>query len=711
MNMYNNGMRYMKLIQIMRFIPALLVMAFYAQNVTAEDGGYILESVDSVSLPGNKIQVQLGFNKPVSTELSSFSIDNPARVSIDIPETTVSLEKKSISIDNGVVKTIRAVEANGRTRVVIGLNSMVPYEIRNEQNNIYVNFDVAPTSIDAPLLGGLGASALVDALNFRRGEEGEGKITLSISNANTVVNVEERGSKLVIDFVNAKLMDKLIRRLDVTDFATPIITIDAFNVSGSARVVIESTGQYEHMAYQAGQEFTVNISRLNKEQLAEKKKDKFGYSGEKLSLNFQNIEVRAVLQLLADFTGLNVVASDTVQGNITLRLKNVPWDQALDIILRTRGLGMRKTGNVVLIAPNSEISAREKEELDAQKQRVDLAPLETRHHQINYAKAAIIAGLLKGEKNSILTERGDVTIDDRTNTLIILESAAKHEEIANLIEKLDVPVKQVMIESRIVIASDDFGRDIGVRLGVTGTEQTTVMGSSPDLLTMSGSSTGTDTMVNSALTNMASTGSAYPIELPTLDNRYNVNLPVNNGGRIAMAILGSSFLVDLELSALQTEGRGEVLSNPRVITSNQQEASIEQGVEVPYQEASSSGATSISFKKAVLSLKVTPLITPDDKVSMKLSVNKDSIGGIYSGIPSINTRSIDTEVLVNNGDTVVLGGIYEQSTADGATKIPLLGDIPVLGALFRTKSRKESKSELLIFVTPKILNDSLNVAY
>lgn len=702
--MINCGFEKMKLIQMMKHLPLILLLAVTAESARAveNDEGYILESVDYLSMPGNKTQIQLGFNKPMSDGVSSFSIDKPARVSIDLPSTSLSLEKRAYQVDAGVINTIRAVEGNERSRVVVSLDKMVPYEIRNEKNYVYINFDGMSKALPVSSLPDVLAAAQlsdIEEINFRRGDGGEGKISITMSNANTVVNMEELGAKVVIDFVNAKLPEKLIRRLDVRDFATPISTIDAFNAATGSRIVIESSGDYEHMAYQAGNEFSINISPLSEEQVAEKKKDKFGYSGEKLSLNFQNIEVRAVLQLLADFTGLNVVASDTVQGSITLRLKNVPWDQALDIILRTRGLGMRQTGNVVLIAPNAEIAAREKEELEAEKQRVDLAPVHTRYHQINYAKASDIASLLKGDKNSILTERGSVTIDERTNTLMVLETAEKHEEIGALIAQLDVPVKQVMIESRIVVANDDFSRDIGVRTGVTTHSDL----GSDGAVVATGSGSGADTMISSVLSNGGSTSG---ISVPSQSERYNVSLPAG-GPRIAFALLSSDFLVDLELSALQTEGRGEVLSNPRVITSNQQTAIIEQGVEVPYQEASSSGATSISFKKAVLSLQVTPQITPDDRVVMDLSVNKDSVGGIFAGVPSINTRSVTTQVLVNNGDTVVLGGIYEQDTSSGATKVPLLGDLPIVGALFRSTSNKNSKNELLIFVTPKILNDKL----
>jgi len=469
-------------------------------------------------------------------------------------------------------------------------------------------------------------------------------------------------------------------------------------------MVISSSGNYEHLAYQTTDNYTIEVRPVSQEKAEELKKDEFGYSGEKLSLNFQNIEVRAVLQLIADFTGLNIVASDTVQGNITLRLKNVPWDQALDIILKTRGLGMRKSGNVVLIAPNDELAAREQKELKAQQQMVELAPLQTQFYQINYAKAADIATLLKAENNSILSKRGNVTLDERTNTLMVLETADKHEEIARLIERLDIPVRQVVIESRIVIANDDFSRNLGVRTGVTNVGTN----GSSGIIGTTGTLEGTDTMVNSAIANNASTGTPLPVTLPAANNRYNVNLPATgNPATLALAILGSDYLVDLELSALQTEGRGEVISNPRVVTSNQKEATIKQGVEIPYQEASSSGATSVSFKEAVLSLSVTPQITPDDRVVMDLAVNKDSVGQVVGGVPSINTRSVTTQVLVNNGDTVVLGGIYEQSSTQGEDKVPLLGDIPLLGYLFKSTTKIANKAELLIFVTPKILKEGL----
>ena len=697
----NTGVTKMEMRNLIKVVFTSIILMTLTTIVRANES-YEIEGIDQVTLPGGSTQVQLTFDRPVEFEPKGFSITKPARVSIDFPNTIIKKKNRAIQIDAGVVSTIRAVQAKSRTRLVVSLRALVPYEIRTESNTVYINFSKqGNVSSEAQLK--FEVDKQVTELDFRRGSEGEGKIKLHLSDASTIVNMEEKGTKLVIDIVNAVLPEKLIRRLDVTDFATPINTIDAYNAGAGSKIVIDTYGAFEHMAYQTGNDFVIDVKPLSSDELAERKKDKFGYSGDPLSLNFQNIEVRAVLQLMADFTGLNVVASDSVQGNITLRLKNVPWDQALDIILKTRGLGMRQTGNVVLIAPNDELTNREKKELEAEKQKLELSPLRTSYFQINYAKAEDIATMLKAEKNSILTERGSVTVDKRTNTLMVLETSEKHEEISALIEQLDVPIRQVMIEARIVVASDDFGRDIGIRAGVTGASSGT-----NGTVAVTGTGAGADTMISSVVANNVAGTGPNPITLPSQDQRYNVNLPASGTGVLALAILGSDYLVDLELSALQTEGRGEVLSNPRVITSNQTAASIEQGVEIPYQEASSSGATSISFKKAVLSLNVTPQITPDDRVVMDLAVNKDSVGGIYAGVPSINTRSITTQVLVNNCDTVGLGGVYEQSSSEGKTKVPFLGDIPILGALFRTTSRKDSKQELLIFVTPKILSDKID---
>lgn len=688
-----------------RVIMSLFVIfPALVQAVTIDDVQYSL-------LSANNAQILLTLSEP-APKPSSFTIDNPARLAVDIPNTSINLdrEQKNISVDSGPIRSIRLVEAGGRTRVVVNLVKVVPYEVRTENNQVFVSFNdeavIAKQGVAGVSLG-IEKKSQVRDLDFKRGNDGSAVISVKLSNENAAIDVGQRADKIVADFYNFELPENLSRRLDVTDFATPAQFVDFYNTNEGARLAVTASGLYEHLAYQAGNMYTIELKPLSKQEAEDAKKDEQGYSGEKLSLNFQNIEVRAVLQLIADFTGLNIVASDSVSGSITLRLKNVPWDQALDIILKTRGLGMRKSGNVVLVAPNAELAAREKQELEAQKQMIDLAPLHTEFYTINYAKAAEIAALLKADKNSILSARGNVTIDERTNTLMVLETAEKHEEVARLIERLDIPVRQVMIESRIVIANDDFSKDIGVRTGVTHIWDND---GSEGITALTGSGEGADTMTSSVIDNLGSSGSQYPVEMPLLSNRYNVNLPATSAPSIALGILGADYLLDLELSALQTEGRGEVISNPRVVTSNQMEAVIEQGVEIPYQEKSSSGATSISFKKAVLSLTVTPQITPDERVVMDLEVSKDSVGGIYSGVPSINTRSVTTQVLVDNGDTVVLGGIYETSTAVGESKVPLLGDIPLLGYLFRSKSDTESKAELLVFVTPKILKEGLTAA-
>lgn len=683
----------------------LLAVSYTALAATTVDGiDYTVQSAKSA-------QILVTLSAPLAKTPYSFTIDNPARLAIDIPDSTLNLENKTIPVDSGLVKSIRAVEAGGRTRLVVSLLELVPYEVRTENNQVFISLAgtekaVVPTSEGKVSESANGTKTAVTGdviknVDFKRRVDGSAVITIDLSNENAAISLNEKGNKVVADFYGFKLPEKLSRRLDVTDFATPAQYVDFYSTGSGARLSITASGSYEHLAYQAGSEYTIELKPLSKEEAEAAKRDEYGYSGEKLSLNFQNIEVRAVLQLIADFTGLNIVASDAVKGNITLRLKNVPWDQALDIILKTQGLGMRKSGNVVLVAPNSELAAREREEMEAQKQKVDLSPLHTEFYTISYAKASDIASILKAKENSILTTRGNVTVDTRTNTLMVLESSEKHEEVAKLIAKLDVPIKQVMIESRIVIANDDFSRDLGVRTGVSAYD---ISGS--DVSTVTGSAAGANNTLSSIVDVL--NGNSTEWSYATQSDRYNFNLPAGgSAGRIGFAILGSDYLVDLELSALQTEGRGEVVSNPRVVTSNQREAKIEQGVDIPYQEASSSGATSVSFKKAVLSLSVTPQITPDDRVVMDLKVNKDSVGGIYSGVPSVNTRSVETQVLVNNGDTVVLGGIYETTSAEGETKVPLLGDIPILGYLFRSTSKSNTKSELLIFVTPKILSESL----
>jgi len=675
-----------------------------------------LDDIQFASLPGNRVQVDLVMTAPV-TEPRSFTTDTPARIALDFPKTTSNLSKKTFAIGVGVVRRVVAVQGKDRTRVVVDLVKMVPYKTRMEGNHFYITVEggdvavaAAPTPApEAKTEAGTSAPAAptfsIEGVDFRRGVNGEGRVIINLSDASIPVNIHDDGGKIVLDFAGTTLPKKLERRLDVVDFATPVTMVDAFMVGKDARMVISAKGDYEHLAYQAERQFTVEVKPITKVAKETKKKGEGDFSGEKLSLNFQDIEVRAALQIIADFTGLNMVVSDTVKGNISLRLKDVPWDQALDIILKTKGLGMRKMGNVMLVAPSAEISAREKSELESQKKISELEPLRSELIQVNYAKASDFAKFLQSKDSSLMSKRGTVTVDERTNSLLVQDTVSQLAEIRKMIHQLDIPVRQVLIESRIVIANDDFSRNLGARFGVTNVQKNGTNG----VVSTSGSATGNDTVVGSALNNLSTTTSPFPVTMPSLNNRLNVSLPVvNPAGSIGLAILGRNSLVDLELSALQAEGRGEVVSNPRVITANQKEATIKQGVEIPYQEASSSGATSVSFKEAVLSLKVTPHITPDDRVIMDLDVTKDSVGQIYAGVPSIDKREVKTQVLVDNGETVVLGGIYEQTRSHEVDKVPLLGDIPFLGALFRQTRNVDSKVELLIFVTPKILKESLS---
>ncbi len=673
-----------------------------------------LKNITFTSLPGDSVQVRLTFNGP-AVKPGSFTIDHPARVVLDFPQTTSSLNWKNKNIGIGFAKSVTAVEAGNRTRVILNLVQLIPFESEVSGNDVVLTIAGSRTATSTTSSREATAKAgpatnlhHIKNIDFRRGTQGEGRIIVSLSDQNIPVSTGESGRQIFVEFADSSLAKNLQQRLDVIDFATPVQYIDASQVDGRVRLSISASGDYEYLAYHAGNTYTIEVKEVPKEKAAAKKKDEFGYTGEKLSLNFQDIEVRAVLQLIADFTGLNMVTSDSVRGNLTLRLKNVPWDQALDIILKTKGLAMRKTGNVILVAPNQEITAQERLELEAQKQVEELAPLKTDIIQINYAKATEIAELLKS-KGGLLSERGEVAIDQRTNVLLISDTVDRLEAVRNLITSLDIPIRQVLIEARIVIASDDFAKNLGVRFGVTDVSE-----QGNNLLMTSGTANATDVMAASAMSNRADTGSSYPIEVPTglagIDQRMNVNFPLaaTNAGRIAFSLLGANTLLDLELSALQQEGRGEVVSNPRVITANRQEAVIEQGTEIPYQQAASSGATNVSFKKAVLSLRATPQITPDDRIILDLKVTKDSVGQIYAGVPSIDTKQVETQVLMNNGETVVLGGVYETTNKEQRDGIPLLGDLPFIGVLFRTTLEQNTKQELLIFVTPKIVKEEFS---
>jgi type IV pilus assembly protein PilQ len=699
---------------------AMAVLACASANFQARAADPVkLESIDVQTLSGQQVQLKLHLSGPAPEPLP-FTIDKPARIAFDLLNTTIALPSRRIDVRSGGVDTVLAAEANGRTRLVVNVDSLMPYTTRVDGNIITVMLGTqaaepaATTSAVARAGAGQSVGATersIRTIDFRRGSDGTGRVIVQLSDPRTPVNVRQEGSQVVVDFANTVMPKNLLRRYDVMDFATPVQTVDAVRVDGSSRLVITAQGDFEQLAYQSDNQYTVEIKPSLKRASADEKKE---YSGERLTLNFQDIDVRSVLQLLADTSGQNIVVSDSVTGNLTLRLQNVPWDQALDIVLRTKGLDKRRQDNVIIIGPTEELAAREKSELAARKDLQELAPVRTEFLQVNYAKVADLQKLIRATNNprdSMLSARGSLSIDERTNTLLVQDTADRLTDIRRLVQTLDVPIKQVLIEARIVVVSDTFERDLGARFGVTSATKNGNNG----LLAITGTGTGAATMTSSAATNLNTTGSAYPVTAPPLLNRYQVNLPAaNTSGSIGISLLGGSYLVDLELTAAQNEGKGEVISSPRVITANQKQATIMQGVEIPYQESASSGATTTQFKNAVLSLKVTPLITPDNRVVMDIDVSDDSVGQLVQSatggsVPSIDTRQIVTQVLVNDGQTVVLGGILETTKTKSVDKVPYLGDIPVLGNLFKSTTNINNKTELLIFITPKILREGSNL--
>jgi type IV pilus assembly protein PilQ len=705
-----------------RRLSFVATLSVWMTTTALAQASYRLENIESSVLPGDKVELKLKLSDTAPQPLT-FTVDNPARISLDLPDTGIALTSRRIDVKKGVLDTVNVAEANGRTRVVLNLDRMVGYETRNEGDYIYVTLGgsgtrtAAAVPSSAPKAGAPGSSASVTGtrsvnnIDFRRGSDGSGRVVVQLTDAKVPADLRQEGGRIVVNFAKTAIPDALTRRYDVVDFATPVNAVDALRVGDTTRLVITATGDFEQVAYQSDNVYTIEIKPVVK--LPPQLQDKKEYTGERLTLNFQDIETRAVLQLLADTSGQNMVISDTVSGNVTLRLQNVPWDQALDIVMRTKGLDMRQDGNVIFIAPAAEISAREKELLAARKEVQELAPLRTEYLQINYAKASDLAALIKsGQNSSLLSERGSVAIDERTNTLLIQDTADRLSDIRRLVSTLDIPIRQVLIEARIVIVNDDFSRELGVRFGSTFAFD---HGGSDG-----GGIVGANNFVTEDDDYVITRASPDPRGTPGFvqgdpDTRYMVNLPISNpAGRLAMTLLDSDYIVDLELSAAQAEGRGEIVSSPRLITANQREATIEQGVEIPYQESSSSGATTTSFKKAVLSLKVTPQITPDNRVILDLTVSKDSVGQLVASatggfVPSIDTREIVTQVLVNDGQTVVLGGILETEMRDAERKVPLLGDVPILGHLFKTTSRTDNKDELLIFVTPRILREAASL--
>jgi type IV pilus assembly protein PilQ len=698
-------------------IALAAVAAFFAQTALAQDALH-LEKVEVQPQPGQQVEVRLVLDGPAPQPVT-FTVDNPARLSVDLPGAALALPSRRVDVNTGGVDTIVAAEASGRTRLVFNMDRMLPYQTRVSGNTVYVM--IGQTAAEAPVATAAAAPAAtqkpapaqasaVQKVDFRRGTDGAGRVLVTTSDAGVQASLKQEGGRIVIDFPNTTVPDEYLKRFDVVDFATPISSFDVTRGPNGTRIVVVATGDYEQLAYQSDRDYVLEVRPRAKAAVVDPSKRE--YKGERLTLNFQNIETRAVLQLLAETSGQNIVVSDSVQGSVTLRLQNVPWDQALDIVLRTKGLDKRQDGNIIYVAPSEELQAREKQMLESQKQIVELSPVRTEYLQVNYAKASDLAGLIKSQgKTSLLSERGSVSVDDRTNTLLLVDTAERLADIRRLVSTLDIPVKQVLIESRIVIVNDSFARELGVRFG--------------SAYVANAGDNGTFWLGNNGLNN--ATGSSGPtigggtnngnatVVTGAAPERYIVNLPVVNPAmNLAMTLLNSDYIVDLEITAAQREGRGEVVSAPRVITANGQEAYIEQGREIPYQESASSGATTTQFKKAVLSLTVTPQITPDDRLILDLKVTKDSVGQYVPSatgglVPSIDTRQITTQVLVNDGQTVVLGGILETDKRDDVNKVPFLGDIPGLGVLFRKKSTTDEKNELLIFVSPKILREGADI--
>lgn len=691
----------------------LILALFFSSASFAENK---LTNIKVAALPDDNVEIRLQFDKAPGDPIS-FTTDNPARIALDFADTGLAIKNRFQDINIGATKTINSIQAKDRTRVVINLSSLQEYQVQRSGNDfvLLIGKTDKPVSVASSTAQPDNKSATpkststitnasparsrdsINNIDFRLAEEDAGRVVIELSNPNTPVTLSEQGGRIILEFVNTKLPADLQKRFDVTDFSTPVDTIEAMSDGDNVKIIVspDANAEFEHLAYQSEDVYVLEVREIPEEVIASTRRTV--YEGERLSLNFQNIEVRSVLQLIADFTGLNLVVSDSVGGSLTLRLKNVPWDQALDIILRTRGLDMRENGNVIFIAPSEEIAARERLELESQQQVEELAPLRSEYIVINYANAAELAELLRDANNTLLTERGQVSVDPRTNTLLIQDTVRKLDEIRGLINRLDIPVKQVLIESRIVVANDDFSKDLGARFGFLNT-------STSDL-----ANDRTTDFVSGNLNVLEPLTAGDPIPL---QDQLSVDLPVADpAGQLALAILRLpfGFIVDLELSAAQAESRAEVISNPRIITSNQNTARIEQGTEIAFQSQTSSGATDIEFRDAVLSLEVTPQITPDDKVNMDLQVNNDTVGEILAGQPSIDTTEVQTSVLVDNGQTIVLGGIYQEASSESTTRVPFFSDIPLVGRLFRTDSISSEKSELLIFITPKIIDEKLTL--
>ncbi len=658
----------------------------------------------TVAQQGGVINVKVTFKDALAAPPAAFSVAAPARIALDFANTVNGLGKNSQIFNEGDLRSANIVQAEGRTRLVLNLNQTMSYESRIDGNALLLTLlpavrkgGVAPQVEHFSQAQPSQVGSSVRDIAFRRGKDGEARITVELSDPNAGIDIRQQGQNLVVEFNQVAVPENLRKRLDVTDFATPVISLDTVQQGANARMTITPRGLWEHNAYQTDNQFVIEVRQVieNPNKLVQGTRG--GYQGEKLSLNFQNVEVRRLLQVIGEFTGKNIVVSDSVGGAITLILKDVPWDQALDIILQQKGLDMRKNGNVILIAPREEIATKEKLEYESKAQIGDLEPLRTESFQLNYQKAEEIKKLLTDPNQRMLSKRGSAVVDARTNILFVQDTPSRLEEVRQLIAKVDLSVRQVMIEARIVEAGDSFSKNLGVRLA-TGASTPTV-----------NATTGAVTVTN--------TSNAYINQNTQLGTVGSVNLPAapraGNAGTFGLSIYNSSFTryLSAEISALEADGKGKVISSPRVMTANQVEAIIEQGVEIPYQQATSSGATSVTFRKANLSLKVKPQITPDGKITMSLDINKDTPNtslSTGSGV-AIDTKHVKTEVLVENGGTVVIGGIYTQKTADSTQRVPFFGDLPYIGWLFKNREWIDDKTELLVFITPKIVAESLAV--
>jgi type IV pilus assembly protein PilQ len=702
-------------------VPALGPATAQAQAVAAANS---VERVDATqTAAGVLLTIQL--KSPLKEAPPSFSVANPARIAIDLPGTENNVGRNAVEFNQGDLRSVNIVQAQERTRLVLNLRRSVNHSVTVNGNVVQValgglvdtttfrSAEVSPAApAAAPAAAASGPRAL-RAVDFRRGAEGEGRVVVDLSDPNTSVDIREQGNRVVVDFLNVSAPENLRRRLDVTDFGTPIAMVNTSQQGGNVRMVIEPRGVWEYNAYQSDTRFVVEVKPVKEDPTRLIQGTRPGYQGERLSLNFQNVEVRALLQVIADFTDLNIITSDSVGGSITLRLKDVPWDQALDIILQSKGLDMRKNGNVVIVAPREELAAKEKLDLEARSQIADLEPLRAESFVVNYQKAEDVRKLLTAPQQSMLSKRGTVVVDPRTNQLFVRDTAARLEEVRRLLQKIDVQVPQVLIEARIVEADDTFSRNLGVRLGGSSGYPRQV-GDSGAYATGGGvgvtSATGPGGTVG---TTTAAPGGEGAVNTGSITSNANfVNLALGGFGAAGAALTlfnaTLSRFLSLEVSALEADGRGKIISSPRVITADKVKASIEQGTEIPYQEASSAGNTSVQFKKATLRLEVTPQITPEGAIFLDVQVNKDSPGQQTLSGPAIDTKNVRTQVLVENGGTVVLGGIFEQQERKTVTKVPFLGDLPVVGYLFKNTSTVSDRSELLIFITPRIVTSQVS---